>query len=219
MKIKAVVFLLIAINISSCKKYYEYNANYDGDKLVVNGTIEANIGVAITLSKSQSPAGIIKKEGFNVKNGRIWLYQNDTLVSEMTLNAKEKYTINNFSPQVGKTYKIKAVAESLDTIESLPVIVPQLPIINSYVLKKDDSYAFNQGYGGAFFSVNIKDDALEKNFYLINSEVQISRDSINNGFNSYVPHDYSSCEFGGSALAFFTDKCFNGGAVAIRSQT
>lgn len=210
MNVKTIITLIfIAITMSSCKKYYDYNANYDGNKLVVNGIIEANIGVTVALSQSQSPSGIIPLQGFNIKNGRVWLYQNDTLVAEMTRNSKGKYIIHNFKPQSGKAYHIKAIADDLDTVESHLVIMPQAPTINSFVLKKDNSYAMNQGYSGAFFSVNLQDISNDKNYYLLNGYVQINSDSIHY-FVSYVPHDYESCEFNGGGIVSFTDKCFNG---------
>ena len=211
MKIKEIILFIVVVSTVSCKKYYDYNANYNGDKLVVNGTIEANVGVTISLSKSQSPAGIIPLQEFNIKNGRVWLYQNDTLVAEMTRNSKGKYTIEQFKPQEGKVYRIKAVAENLDTVESEPVIMPQAPTINSYILKKDDSYAINQSRNAAFFSVKIEDNLSDKNYYLLDSYVQIRSDSIYAHYLKGVPNDYESCEVSSFAnIVFFTDKCFNG---------
>jgi Domain of unknown function (DUF4249) len=211
MTIKSFTFLFAAtIAISSCKPDYTYNVNYDGDKLVVNAVIEANIGVTVALSKSQSPAGIIPIEGYNVKNGRVWLYQNDTLVAEMTLSTKGKYTINNFKPQARKVYRLKAVAQSLDTVESLPVVMPDVPTINSFILKKDTTFVINQGKGGALFSVNLRDNPNEKNFYMFYSYIQIRSDSTAD-FLSYFLSDLSACEFGGLGdYTTFTDKCFNG---------
>jgi Domain of unknown function (DUF4249) len=220
MKIKSIFFLLIAITMSSCKQFYDYNANYDGDKLVVNGTIEANVGVSVALSKTQSPSGLIQNEGFNVKNGRVWLYQNDTLVAEMTLDNKGKYMIDKLKPQAGKAYRLKAVAENLDTVESLPVIMPEVPIINSFILKKDNAYAINQGRSAAFFSVDVKDDVKEKNFYLLDSYVQIRTDSLYRGFLKGVAKDYEACEFDANGnIVSFTDKCFNGNNFTVEYST
>jgi hypothetical protein len=220
MNVKIILILLIvAITFNSCKKYYDYNANYDGDKLVVNGTIEANVGISVSLSKSQSPEGIIKKEGFNVKNGRIWLYENDSLVAEMTNDIKGKYTIDKFKPQARKSYRIKAIAENLDTVESLPVIMPNIPTINSFILRKDTTYLVNQGQGkgAAYFSVNIKDDANEKDFYFLDSYVQVRSDTIDRGFLKGVTSNYETCEVDVfSNIVFFTDKCFfNSGNFTI----
>ena len=210
------LFLITLLIFSSCNgKYYDYNANYDGDKLVVNGTIEANIGVTISLSKSQSPAGIITLQELSVKNGRVWLYQNDTLVAEMTLNTKKKYTINNFKPQAGKAYHIKAVADNLDTVESLSVIIPQAPLVNSFKFKKDNTYAVNSNKEAVLFSVDIKDEVNEKNFYLLDSYIQIRSDSIDQNYLGFFLHDYESCEFDGGTLTSFTDKCFNGGDFTL----
>jgi hypothetical protein len=206
MTIKTILFLLIATFIVGCQPNNDYNVNYDGDKLVVNGVIEGNVGITVALSKSQSPAGIIPDAGFNVKNGRVWLYQNDTFVSEMTLNTFGKYSINGFKPQVGKFYRLKAVAKDLDTVESLPVVMPDVPTVSSYILKKDSSYAVNQGRGAAFFSVTLKDNVSEKNFYFLDSYIQINRDSVDSFLYGYTSN-LEACEFSNS---LFTDKCFNG---------
>ena len=212
MTIKTFIFLLTATTaITSCKPDYTYNINYDGDKLVVNALIEANVGVTVALSKSQSPIGKIPNDGYNVKNGRVWLFQNDTLVAEMTLNAKGKFTINNFKPQARKRYRLKAVAQSLDTVESLSVVMPDAPTINSYILKQDTSFNYNKSRGGIFFSVNLKDSANEKNFYYLDSYVQVNRDSSYNGFLKGLLPGFAACEFNslGNRITF-TDKCFNG---------
>lgn len=211
MKLKEIILLISTISIISCKKYYDYNANYDGNKLVVNGIIEANEGVNVVLSQSRSPSGNIPLQGFNIKNGRVWLYQNDKLVAEMTRNSKGKFTVELFKPQEGNVYRIKAVADNLDTVESYPIVIPPTPTINSFILKKDNTYAINQGESGAFFSVNIQDLSTEKNYYLLSSHVQINADSVNTGFLKGLTADFESCEVNEVAtFVFLTDKCFNG---------
>jgi Domain of unknown function (DUF4249) len=211
MTIKTIFFLLTVALVSSCKPSDDYNINYEGDKLVVNGIIQANIGVTVALSKSQSPIGKISTDGFNVKKGRVWLYQNDTLVAEMTINANGKFTINSFKPQAGKSYRLKAVAESLDTVESLPVVMPDAPTINSFVLRGDSTNRVNQSRGAILFSVNLKDNGSEKNFYHLDSYVQISKDSIYNYYLKGLKPGYAACEFYAlSNVITFTDKCFNG---------
>jgi hypothetical protein len=211
MTVKTFFFLLSTTLIGSCKPSDDYNVNYEGDKLVVNAVIEGNIGVTVALSKTQSPAGIITPEGFNVKNGRVWMYQNDTLVAEMTIKANGRYTINNFKPQAGKSYRLKAVAQNLDTVESLPVVMPDVPTINSYILNEDTTRRVNQGKGAVLFSVNLKDNGNEKNFYYLDSYVQINKDSINGYFLKGLLPGFAACEFGGlGGRVTFTDKCFNG---------
>jgi hypothetical protein len=210
MTIKTFIFLLFTITIGSCKPDDSYYANYDGDKLVVNGIIEANIGVTVDVSKSQSPGGIIPIDGYKVKNARVWLYQNDALVGEMKPNVIGKFGINNFKPQVGKYYRLKAVADNLDTVESQPVLAIELPTINSFVFKKDNTYARNPNNSAVLFSVNLKDNANEKNFYGIASTIQITLDSTFS-FNAGTVANLASCEFYFYTLGnFFTDKCFNG---------
>ncbi len=214
MTIKTFSFLLFTIAISSCKPDDSYNVNYGGDKLVINGILEGNLGVRVALSKSQSPAGIIPDAGFDVKNGRVWLYQNDTLVAEMTLNALGKFTINNFKPQVGKTYRLKAVAANLDTAESLPIVMPDVPTISSFTFKKDNRYVVsNNGNdrGAIFFSVNLKDINIEKNYYALDGYAQISKDTTESFFYQILSN-LESCEFYGN---IFTDKCFNNNSFTI----
>jgi hypothetical protein len=205
------MFLLTVATISSCKPNDNYNINYEGDKLVVNAVIETTTGVSVALSKSQSPVGIISDEGFKVKNGRVWLYQNDTLVAEMSVKTDGRFTINNFRPQAGKSYRLKAVAQNLDTVESLPVVMPDAPIITSYSLKQSTIPNINVGRGNILFSFNLKDDGSLKNYYYIDSYVQIDRDSINRFFQRGLQNVYSDCEFGRLGnYVYFTDKCFNG---------
>lgn len=210
MTIKTFSFLLFTITIGSCKPDDSYNPNYDGDKLVVNGIIEANIGVTVDVSKSQSPGGIIALDGYKVKNPRVWLYESYAIVGEMTLNATGKFGMPNFKPQVGKYYRLKAIADNLDTVESLPVLAIELPIINSFTLKKDNTYARNPNNAAALFSLNMKDNGNEKNFYTLSSIVKITPDSTFS-FNEGTVANLGSCEFYFYSLGtFFTDKCFNG---------
>ncbi len=210
MTIKTILLLLTLSFISSCSQD-TYNVNYAGDKLVVNAVIEANIGVTVALSKSQSPIGNIPNDGYDIKNGRVWLYQNDTLVAEMTLNVKGKYTINNFKPQAKKSYRLKAVANNLDTVESLPVVMPDAPIVSSFILKEDSTLRTSQAKGAVRFSVVLRDNISEKNFYFLDSYTQINRDSIDDNHVKHLLPGYGSCEFYAYAnLISFTDRCFNG---------
>jgi hypothetical protein len=218
MTIKTFSFLLIFLAFSSCKPDDSYNPNYDGDKLVVNGVIEANIGVTVDVSKSQSPGGIIPNDGYKVKNPRVWLYQSDSLVGEMKLNVAGKFG-TNFKPQAGKYYRLKAVADNLDTVESLPVLVPDFPTVGAYFLKKDRSYAGNNDKNAALFSFELQDKANEKNFYAIDSYVQISKDSISNEFSSGVFPNLTSCEFITYSSTYFTDKCFDGSNFTVNYVT
>jgi hypothetical protein len=211
MTIKTILFLFTAIVISGCKPNDDYNINYDGDKLVVNAVIETTTGVTVALSKSQSPIGLISDEGFEVKNGRVWLYQNDTLVAEMTVKTDGRFTINNFKPQAGKSYRLKAVGQKLDTVESLSVVMPDAPTITSYSLKQDTIPNINVGRGNILFSFNLKDNSDQKNYYYIDSYVQINKDSVGRYFSRGLRNNYADCEFGRLGnYVFFTDKCFNG---------
>jgi hypothetical protein len=207
--IKVFSLILIVLAFNSCKPDDSYDANYDGDKLVLNGLIDTNIGVSVDLSKSQSPGGIIPNDGYKVKNGRVWLYQNDTLVAEMTIDAKGKYTVKNFRPQAGKSYRLKATADNLDSIESLPVVVPDLPVLTAYNFKKDSSYAINKEKAAGLCSITLKDKAKERNFYALECYVQIRADSTECYLAGPVLN-LSSCEFGSSCFMLFTDKCFDG---------
>jgi hypothetical protein len=212
MTIKTFTFLLFAITIGSCKPDDSYNPNYDGDKLVLNGIIEANVGVTVDVSKSQSPRGIIALDGYKVKNPRVWLYQNDSLVGEMKLNAVGKFNTDNFKPQVGKYYRLKAVADNLDTAQSSPVLSLALPNIYSFSLKKDSSYAQNKANAAALLSAIIKDNANENNFYTVTSAVNITKDSTFS-FYAGIVSNLTSCEFYGYGSVFgnfFNDGCFNG---------
>ncbi len=211
MTIKTITALFITFSIISCKPDYTYNVNYDGDKLVVNAIMEGNVGITVALSKSQSPAGIIPDTGFNVKNGRVWLYQNDTLVAEMTRNAVGKFTISGFKPQARKSYRLKAVAKDLDTVESLPVIMPSLPSVTSYVMKKDNSYAVNQSRGAAVLLVDLKSNPDEKKYYDINSYIQVSPDSTNSFFSGFIG-SLGTC---GLNYSIFSDECFNNNSLSF----
>jgi hypothetical protein len=217
-----ITFLLAMILFCGCQgKYYDYDVNYEGDKLVVNGLIEANVGVNIILSKSHSPAGRFKFEELNIKTGRVWLYQNDTLVGEMkAVNNQGKFSLERFMPQEGKRYKIKAVAEGLDTITSENVVVPLSPILDSVFIKKDDAFVVNSGMSSAFFSMKIRDIDNQKNFYLLDSYVQIKNDSTYNGYLRSIINPIESCEFeSNSNIHVFTDKCFDGDSYKIEYFT
>jgi hypothetical protein len=220
MRISFVLTALLVI--SSCQQYYDYNVDYAGDKLVVNGSIDGNGTIKIALSKSQSPAGFITNEGFNIKNGRVWLYENDKLVFEEMADSKGKIKITGYKPQVGNSYRIKAVADDLDTIVSDAVILPNAPNYENLILRKDNSYVVNTNafsttrIGAVYFSVKVKDDIRNNDYYMLDSHVQINKDSVKNYLNGTV-RDESQCEFEGVAFGeiIFTDKCFNGGNYEV----
>jgi Domain of unknown function (DUF4249) len=213
----------ICMNWGCSKNFNNYDPNYEGNKLVANGLL-TETGLLVSLTQSLNPLSLNKPEDNLIKKGRVWLYRNDSLTLELSFQGKDKFISKNFTPKVGLSYKIKAIAEGFDTLISENIIFPPPPNIKTYKLIKNDSLAVNSTYrGAAFFSAQLKDSSLLRNRYMLDSYTQIRTDSIYPYELKGTVDDGNSteaCEFDSYAnIVFFTDKCFDGNEYTINYFT
>ena len=131
-------------------------------------------GVSITLTKTSRLNGNHLFSEYEVKNGRVWLYRMDTLLTELTVLGKGKFSSKNFTPKVGEVFSIKAIADGLDTLVSKNIIFPSPPSVKSYKIARNDSLAFSSNNGAALFTAQLQDDIADKNVYMISSYLQIT---------------------------------------------
>ena len=219
MKIRIISFLLLSLLVSSCyKELTDYNLQFEGSKLVVNGLLTEK-GISVTLTKSVNPAILNKAEDVLIEGGHVWLYKNDTFLIELNKLSKDKFENKNIIPQIGASYKIKAVATGFDTLFSKNIEFPSPPIIRSHTFVKNDSLAINTYNGASLFTAILVDDVNIKNNYMIDSYVRMKTDSVDSGNlkgTIYNGNTSSSCEFDSYAnISFFTDKCYNGSEYKI----
>ena len=133
-----IIFTLLSLSLSSCyKELTDYELKFEGTKLVANGLLTEK-GISVTLTKSVNPTILNKAENVLVEGGHVWLYRNDTLLIELNKVRKDKFESKDIIPQIGVSYKIKAVAEGFDTLYSTNIQLPAPPIIRSYTFVKND---------------------------------------------------------------------------------
>jgi Domain of unknown function (DUF4249) len=197
--------LFIFLFFVSCNKIEtSYEIPYKGDKVVINGFIDNEIGCEVKISKSGAP--IWKdtlKDVLTVDSARVQLYENGNLIQELTQNKEKKYVSNGFLPKVGYKYKIKALVKNLPDTESEDIIFDEKPQIDSVTSKIADNVVFNNK--GVVFDYTLNFDDSKINYFVVNEFA----DTLQTGGYFYNLSNLNlSCDVRGFYFDhFFSTKC------------
>ncbi len=211
---------IVLIIFSHCKSNYDNLANglYAGNKLVVYGSIDNEIGFVVKVTHSIQPVGIFQ-DSFEITNAHIVLYENGDSIKSITKGKQILYegfiySDSTIKPKVGALYKIKVTAIGYPTVESEEELFLEKPDVRdtSFVLGQGDFYG-NQFYvfkGKLFF------DSIQTHFFSItsfnkNDTCAVNISSSNNLGSKYQICDaylYRSTDFFGSSKCFFSGEEF-----------
>ncbi len=197
--------ILITFIFSACAKdsNLNYNITYDGDKIVLNGSIDPTEGCIIAVSKSAPPSGTYGLNRFDVDSVKVSLIEDGTTIILLQSMGSGVFKSENFKPKIGHSYTIKASVSALASVESETVIIPDTVQISSLKIENADSLK------GCSFRFTLVDKSLnQRSYYRINVSVPDGK-SIFQEFKD-VSLDIKDCDFDNSNnTAYFSNKCFS----------
>ncbi len=213
------IFGVLLLIISGCKSNYDDLSNglYNGNKLVVYGSIDNENGCIVKVSHSIQPVGIFS-DSFEVKNAQIILYENGDSISSI-IKGKQSfggfaYTDSTIKPKVGARYKIKVRAEGYTTVESDEEVFLEKPEV------RNTSFDFGQGeiFGDKFyvFRANLFFDSTKTHFFIINSLTENDTTATTSNLSTNLGNKYQICDaylyrltdFYGSSSCFYSGEEF-----------
>jgi Domain of unknown function (DUF4249) len=199
-------FLLLFL--ASCTKDVKknYNINYDGDKIVLNGYIDPSEGCIVKVSKSLSPSNDVSVTEFEVTDARVYLIEDGVVVTELKSMGKGLFNSDGFTLKMGKKYAIKATAKALESAESEAVTLPDSAQISNLTLRKDSS---SRNVEKRIFNFKLADNqAGQRNYFRLNMTDQDGK-MVSNRYLRNLNINTIECEFG---FNYFSDKCFGSSA-------
>ncbi len=141
----------------SCRPQITLVPDYEGDKLTINGIISPDSAL-VRLSKSLSPYENHVYEDFFVKNGQVWISdENGKRITNLNSNDGFNFYSYEKKLEIGKKYIVFATASDLPQAESHPILIPKRANIY-FEHQKIDSITHK-------LSVTLQDALGEQNYY------------------------------------------------------
>jgi hypothetical protein len=120
--------LIILAGLVSCEKIIDISIPDKERKIVVNGLIISGQPVVVNLSRSLSVLendSLIAIPGANVN-----LFHGNDLIGKLDEKIQGSYTLPDFTPEVGQSYRLTASANGLNPVEATAVLPPLVPMIS-----------------------------------------------------------------------------------------
>jgi len=93
---KKPVLLLIFLSILSCEKDLSLTSNYEGDVLVLNAQVTSR-KIQVSLSRTANIKTPIYYDSLRIRNGMVQLFEEDSLVDDLTNLGDGDYEISNLN--------------------------------------------------------------------------------------------------------------------------
>jgi Domain of unknown function (DUF4249) len=212
MKLYHFIFLLCLHNCT-----YNYEPANLPPKLVINAIMTIDSGVVLHLSKSVPAIGESLYKEMLITNGTARVIdERNGQVIPLENQRNGFYRTQQFTPQAGTAYHIEAEAPSLEKAFSDRVIMPDTVIIDSFRFTNRPDRAFNIGLTAVVLDLHFSDKKkTSTDFYLLDG-VQFKQNVFKKNRLRGIYGGPTSCEMNAfNNIAFFPDKCFNGGPFSL----
>ncbi len=188
----------------------QYDIQYDGDKIVINGYIDTKEGCVVYVSKSISSSATSTLDKLELNDARVYLIEDGNLIIELESMGKGLFKSDGFTPKIDKKYAIKATSNTLKTVESESVVLPDSAQITNFRMIKD-SITFNIKSSIFYFKL-IDSQPFQRNYFKIDAV----NDSTKTAYNDLLQYfdnlniNTLECDFDSDYNSnYFSDKCFD----------
>ncbi len=150
---------ILMVGLLSCEKVIDISIPEKERKIVVNGLINPEKNVRVNLSKSIS---VLENDTIiPIVGGDVNLYHGTDFIGKLSEEPGGFYSLPDFKPQIGQSYRLTAVGSGLKPIEAIAVLPPLVPFISV------DTATLTNQWGGRELRLTIKfkDPANVKNVY------------------------------------------------------
>lgn len=150
---------IVICGLISCEKIIDISIPEKERKIVVNGLINPDKNVRVNLSQSIS---VLEKDTvIPIVGGDVNLYHGTDLIGKLSEESGGFYSLPDFKPQIGQSYRLTATGNGLKSVEATAVLPPLVPFISV-----DTATLINQWGGRELrLAIKFKDPANVKNVY------------------------------------------------------
>lgn len=174
--------ILSAYGLSSCEKVIDISIPDKERKLVVNGIVSPDKPVVVQLSRSRY---VLETDMLNlVSGGVIRLYHGNDPVGTLQEGPSGEYSLTDFRPQAGMTYRLTASYAGLKPVEAEATLPSPVPI------SAVDTATVTGEWGQQELRISIifKDPAGIRNYYGFGADI------------TYKEFDYGTMTYTGRKL-------------------
>lgn len=155
------LMLTILILVTGCSVVEDYELDYKGDKLVVNGVLKNDQHLKVNLSRTQAPSGTVSEQ-VDINGANVHLFINGKYLEKLTGSRSGNYQSSHI-PEPGNEYHLEIEALGFPSVVTEPEKLPgAFPLKDFSFLKKDD-VAFGAGTG--YEATVILDDPPGADYY------------------------------------------------------
>ena len=120
--------ILAVFGLVSCEKIIDISIPDKERKIVVNGLISPNHQVRVNLSRSLS---VLENDSLiSITGGDVSLFHGTDLIGKFQEETGGYYSLPDFKPQVGQTYRLTASYDGLNPVEANAILPPLVPIVS-----------------------------------------------------------------------------------------
>jgi hypothetical protein len=127
----SLLFWVFVLTLVACESNvdWEFAAKYEGDKLALSGFLSPD-SVHVFVSKSTNPLRDFTDEDMIARNPKVFLLDSTGQIMRQ-INSKDqrKFRLGDAMLVPGQSYKIRAMAEGLKTVETDLITIPQLVLL------------------------------------------------------------------------------------------
>jgi hypothetical protein len=199
---KNLLIIITILLLVGCDKTFEANIKtpFEGSKITLNGVLEQD-SVSFKLSKSLNPWGNYKEADYYVKNGKIWIQdENKNTIASLTSNDGYAFSKVGKMLKIGAKYKVYASAEGLKQVETDWLIITD-------GVKPTFSQESSTGFwNGNKLNILINDIENQHNYYSVARYGIFHAKKENLEFGVFDLKANQSCY----SNRIFDDACFDG---------
>lgn len=174
--LKGLVFFLMPLLYSACESVLFIELEESDKLIVLNGAISSDSLISVQVSRTRhilDNAPVVPLE-----NAKVSLYQNGTLMQELTYMGNGSFVSPDIIPTIGYDYSIEvenAGYESVTASSGIPEMVP-IELFDTMSISRDDGdpYSYSSYDDVLQFDLTLQDPEGVENFYLVSAEADRS---------------------------------------------
>jgi len=119
--------LVTIIMLTSCFKTLDFDLDFEGEKIVVRGTISPQDGAIIQVSHTLNPEGTYFLDSLDIflENATVKLYENDVFLQQ--IGEDGFYRNNDLNLKMEVNYHLTVEAEGFPSVRTEKISIPKLP--------------------------------------------------------------------------------------------
>ncbi len=134
-------FFFTIFFLTGCFKELDFNLDFQGQEIVVRGTISPQDGAIIQVSHTLDPTGtyLFDTLDFNLDNAVVILYANNTLLEQIPYSGNDGlYCHKNLDLEMGIAYHLTVEAEGFPSVKTEIIEIPRLPEVTFTLISENE---------------------------------------------------------------------------------